>query len=94
MLNAVVRAVFVVAAAVLTLGLLALGLLVAAVLLAVFGLRRLLARLLGRPQPRRPDFRFATQAWPRRQQARGAAGEVVDAEVREVRDAPVVRELR
>jgi len=91
-LNAVVRAVFVVAAAVLTLGLLALGLLVAAVLLTLFGLRRLLARLLGRPQPRRPDFRFATQAWPRRQQARGA-GEVVDAEVREVREAPVVREL-
>lgn len=93
MLNAVVRAVFVAAAAVLTLGLLALGLLVAALLLTVFGLRRMLARLLGRPQPKRPDFRFATQAWPRRQ-ARAGAGEVVDAEVREVRDTPVARELR
>lgn len=88
MLNAVVRAVFVAAAAVLTL-----GLLVAALLLTVFGLRRMLARLLGRPQPKRPDFRFATQAWPRRQ-ARAGAGEVVDAEVREVRDTPVARELR
>ena len=83
-LNALVRAVFVVSAAILALGLMAFGLLVAAVLLTLFLLRRGLARLFGRPQPQRPDFRFATQAWPRRQ-ARAQPAEVVDVQVREIR---------
>jgi hypothetical protein len=85
-LNALVRAVFVVSAAILAVGLMAFGLLVAAVLLTLFLLRRGVARLFGRPQPPRPDFRFATQAWPRRQQQpRAPAAEVVDVQVREIR---------
>ena len=85
MWNAWVRAVFMVSAAILALGLMAFGLMVAAVLLTLFLLRRLVARLFGRPQPPRPDFRFATQAWPRRQQHRHAQPtEVVDVQVREL----------
>lgn len=85
MLNAVIRGVFFGVAAVVAAVLVVLGLGLTALMLLLFLVRRLWARLLGRPQPHRPlqaHWRFHRRPWPAQRPAPG--GEVIEAEVREI----------
>ncbi|MBH9554141.1 hypothetical protein [Inhella gelatinilytica] len=84
-MNALIRGLFLGFAALTGLALVLVGLAVSALLMGVFALRRLVARLLGRPVPQRParaQWRFHRGTGPQR---RGfGPGDVVDAEVREI----------
>lgn len=79
LLTALARGVFLLSAGVLAVGLLLLGLVLGLGLWAVWSVRRLIARLRGRPTPQRPP----RPAW-RGVRAPRQSGEVIDVQAREL----------